>query len=695
MANGNGNSQKNQMTQDQFNALVKSAGLGGGSSPSQLQDAFKLYQQNPQSINAMIGGTYTPGGAGTYGAAGHGVQTMGGGQVIGGVPFQTMANLLQGYVPQQQPQQQPQQPQMPQLSPAQPMPTVQTTPLRPTPQMPMIPVPTTTNVPQANAAGATPLFSLGQGMGMQQPQLPQPQNPLIQQQQQPQWFQEGGQVQPMTLASGQGPPSTQTYQNWQALASGAASGLNNPYNQANLLGAWALGPGTSMLTNPWPSGSPSDKSGVSPAGQPTAYQVGNAPGALVGNYQGPPVNYQGRTFTADQINALNPGDFQRMQQAGLLPGASQLPSQIASGPWATQPGVFVKAPMPTLNQPVGWGGLPTSPLTPTPQANAAQMPQMPVTPAANAATARATPLAQQPNTDRVPAMLTPGEFVVNREATAAMGPQNLARLNASAQPGVQAMPPAAPAAPPGLSSAFMEGFQHGFSGMPPRGPTAPPPAKMQTGGYVYPQDQQPQVLRMQGGGYVTPGSGYTTPVPYSGTVHDDPYISNAVSSLLGLPANPWHPAASPQDQPSRMQQQQGSQQPQTGSPGSAQGEDTSQGTSRGPAGSNYQQTIQNAIRAKQAQAYASAPNIGSLAGEQAYVTGEPVAGVGAAGVSGPGTGVPTLQAAGVASGIGSALTQASKDIAASTPPWRWITPASMGNQVAPPPAPVSLGQVRT
>jgi hypothetical protein len=62
-----------------------------------------------------------------------------------------------------------------------------------------------------------------------------------------------------------------------------------------------------------------------------------------------------------------------------------------------------------------------------------------------------------------------------------------------------------------------------------------------------------------------------------------------------------------------------------------------------------------------------------------------------------GTGVkaagPNLS--GALSGIGSGLTQAAQAIASSVKPWQWLTPAPMGQQAAPPPAPVTLGQVRT
>jgi hypothetical protein len=68
----------------------------------------------------------------------------------------------------------------------------------------------------------------------------------------------------------------------------------------------------------------------------------------------------------------------------------------------------------------------------------------------------------------------------------------------------------------------------------------------------------------------------------------------------------------------------------------------------------------------------------------------------AAGDVGTGVSAPSgPNISGALSGIGSGLTQAAQAIASSVKPWQWITPAPMGNQVAPPPAPVTLGQVRT
>jgi hypothetical protein len=189
------------------------------------------------------------------------------------------------------------------------------------------------------------------------------------------------------------------------------------------------------------------------------------------------------------------------------------------------------------------------------------------------------------------------------------------------------------------------------------------------------QPQQQQVLRMADGGYVQPQD----PAPYTSTIQNDPYMSDTVSTLLGWKTNPWHPtASSQQQQPARMQQPTQQQQPQ-------QPQQTSQQPSQPPTVPQPQQ----APRAAPAAPGASAPNIGTLAGEQAYVTGAPVSGIPSSG------GLSSPQAQSALSGVGQGLTQAAKAIAESTPPWQWITPQSMGQQVAPPPPPVTFGQVRT
>jgi hypothetical protein len=584
------------LSDDQITSMLMNR-AGTPLSQKQAQSQVDYYRQNPSALASMnIGGTYTPSGPGSYGAAGYGQAGISGGITTGGMSGLDFANLVKGFAPQQQaPQQQPQQPQMPQLAPAQPMPRVQTTPLTPTAQMPVTPPPTM-NVPQASAAAATPLFSLGQMPQMTQPQLPQPQNPLIQR------FQTGGEVQPQPTDPFTGQPLStqdQAYANlglYHAYAPGTAGGtaidqMGSPTQlgaqyQPTLLGAAALQ--SAPVINLPPSGQPSSKSGVAAT-----------PGAIIGT------------------------------------GVPQIPQ----GPWLTQPGVFAKAAMPTLNQPVGWTGSPTSPLTPTAQANAAQMPQQPVTPAANAATAAPTQLAQAPPAPGVnisahtSALANAGMAIyahyggdpstASHEDITNFHNQLLSHLGGSA-PGATTPPATA-------------------AGRAPSAPAAPAPVKMQTGGVV---------------------------------------------------PDYWHPNPRPQ-QPARMQQPQQPQQvPQSDSPWSADGQDTqgqgtSQGTSQGPS------WIQNAIQAKQAKAYASAPNIGSLAGEQAYVTGEPVAGVGAAGVSGPGTGVPTLQAAGAVSGLASGLSAAAQAYADSIKPWQ------MQKSAIPDPSsfqrnqPINLGSVPT
>jgi hypothetical protein len=407
------------------------------------------------------------------------------------------------------------------------------------------------------------------------------------------------------------------------------TGWYNPMYQASALGAWALG-GTPMVINPTPSGTPSDKSGTSPVGQPTVY---NAPGYRAGTYPSqdatpvysPITLPSGQTYSAQQVAGFSPADWAELAKVGVKQQQPymqmpQMPSSIAGGPWATNPGVFVRAPMPTLNQPVGWGGSPTSPLTPTAQANAAQMLQQPITPAANAATATPTPLAQA---TAPPAAAPPAPGVNIGAHTSA------------------------------LANAGMAMYAH-YGGDP------------NTASHADIVNFHNQLLSHLGGGATAPATGASA----ARGAPSAPAAPAPVKMQTGgmVPGYEWHPHRP--EQPARMQQPQQPQQvPQSDSSWSADGQDTqgqgtSQGASQGPS------WIQNAIQAKQAKAYASAPNIGSLAGEQAYVAGEPVAGVGAAGVSGPGTGVPTLQAAGAVSGLASGLSAAAQAYADSIKPWQ-------------------------
>jgi hypothetical protein len=583
-----------KLSDSQIQSMLMSR-AGTPLSADQAKSQVAFYKQNPAQLAGMtLGGTYTPNSPGaTYGAGSHGQAGLSGGTTTGGISALDFANMVQGFAPQQPQAQQPQyQPQMPQLAPRQPMPTVQTTPLTPTPQMPMT-APPTMNVPQANASATAPLFSLGQ--------LPQAQNPLIQPP--TQRFQEGGQVQgqPMTDPFTGQPLTGQDvgYANlglYHAYPTGSAqqnaiNQMGSPVQLGNLYQPQILGAAatdTAPIIQLPPSGEPSSKSGVAPT-----------PGALVGT------------------------------------GVPQIPQ----GPWLTNPSVFAKAPMPTLNQPVGWTGSPTAPLTPTPQANAAQMPQMPVTPAGNAATATPTQVAQQPSAIAPPA---PGVNIgAHTSALANAGMaiyahyggdpstasheditnfhnQLLSHLGGSA-PGATTPPAAA--------------------GRAPSAPAAPAPVKMQTGGVV---------------------------------------------------PDYWHPNPRPQ-QPARMQQPQQPQQPQqvpqSDSSWSADGQDTqgqgaSQGTSQGPAGSSYNQAIQNAIQARNAYAAAdkgfSAMGTGGYGGGGGGMTVGDVAG----GAAMPGAGVTqslgqapaaNAQALGASSAIGglaSGLSAAAQAYADSIKPWR-------------------------
>ena len=420
------------------------------------------------------------------------------------------------------PQQQQPQFQMPQLSAAQPTPAAPTiTPLTATPQYgatTQAAPATTMNVPQANAGAAAPMFSLGSGQNWMLPQAQSNQQPI-------QRFQSGGPVQ----SSNQ--PAT-GYQTGDPNV-----GWNDPLYAGSALGAFALG--MPLVVNPTPSGQPSSKSGVAAVGQPTNY--GYAP------YTGGPITLPGgQTFSAEQVAAFSPADWQEVGKVGIK---QPMPASIAGGPWATQPGLFNKAAMPTVGsaQAAGWTGPANMPLTAQTPANAAQMPQMNVTPAANAATATPSQITRQ-DTDRVPAMLTPGEFVMNREAVSQIGPQNLEAMNR-----MGGGPPPAPGGAQGAGiafatqptpqapqmSAFQQGFQHGAMGL-----KAQPPAgaqKMQTGGYVYPQDRQGPVF-MQTGGYVqslgqlpaTVGDWEAQNPPRVGDWMDQQRNSDLISRVLGL-----------------------------------------------------------------------------------------------------------------------------------------------------------------
>jgi hypothetical protein len=582
------------------------------------------------------------------------------------------------------------------------------------------------NVPQASASAATPLFNLGLGQGgyQPQPQLPQAQNPLIDQQQQPiQRFQSGGPVQSNQQQPTNQPTNQPPGYNLGISSPDAGTGWWNPMYQANALGAAALGY-SPMVINQTPGGTPDPKSGVVPGGQPTVYP---AP------YTGGPITLPGgQTFSAQQLQNFGPADWAELQKAGIQ---RPMPSSIAGGPWATQPGIFAKAPMPTLNAP-SWGGSTTAPLTAAPQANAVQMPQMNIAPAGNAATATPTQLAQAHGPDTVAMRGTPGEFVLSPEATQAAGVGNLTRFNDAARSGALGMPPAAPGGAaagamtalstqptaPAPSSAFMEGFQHGFAGAPPKGPSGV--MKAQTGGYVYPQDQQQPVLHFQGGGTVPAPGPPSAPTmdlhtaalanagmamyahyggdPQSASLDAIQNFHNQLLSRLGgdqttaggtAPIKMETGGIVPDD-PYQIPRRQASEtvhRPVTAGASSAPSSSTSQpqntpdqssssGSSQGPAGNSYNQAIQNAIQARNAYAAAdrgmSAMGTGGYSGGGGATVGDLMGGTAsqAQGTQSLGQApAPNAQALGAASAIGglaSGLASAAQAYAASIKPWQ-------------------------
>lgn len=212
------------------------------------------------------------------------------------------------------------------------------------------------------------------------------------------------------------------------------------------------------------------------------------------------------------------------------------------------------------------------------------------------------------------------------------------------------------------------------------------------------------VLPMTGTPPTAPSPISTQPAPYTGTVRNDPFLSNAVSKLMGLGNNPWHPEGSstttssparpikmssggwvpgdPNDNTDSV--------PAQLSPGEyvipkGQASETahvpirsSSSYSPPPAPSDQQSTQSpaasthtdvgagNETLANLGKLYANtqtnAPNIGSLAGEQAYVTGEPVSGIGGGGLN--------ASQAGAIGGLGSAISQAAQNYAASVKPWQ-------------------------
>lgn len=643
-----------------------------------------------------------------------------------------------------QPPPAPQQQDQPQDTTPPEMPTVQTTPLTPTAQGQA--ATSTMNVPQASAATATPLFNLGSiGLG-QQSQLPQGQNPLLgwlrgrpQGQQLP--FNtppppQGGmqmpappQYPPPPYSSLQAPQPGQNYQQFWSQPTALAGGP-----QPQQLPQWAQQPQPQQYQYGGFVRPPDQQQGIQRfQGGGQALQPGTTKDPQTGEirYVDPafssqlglgnltadqykalgydPINLSHSTVggTAAQIGALYQPSFLGAAALGMpavinLPPSSQMNNpkggvqtqpggvvvgtnvpQTPQGPWLTNPSVFAKAAYPTLSGPgIGWTGGEAGPLTPTTPANAAQMPQMNITPAYGPNAAMARPMAglppganvaaaQGPPTDKVPAVLTPGEFVMNRGATQMFGPQ-LAQMNQ------------------------MAGGQ--------RPPMAPGMPQMMGG-------QAPPMMPAQG----------QAPAPFTGTVHTDPYLSHAVSGLLGLPSNPWH---NPDGSPTAITQAIGGGGPppakrmqaggyvygdQRGVPAAmpGQGSDQSQGS---------QQTSNQPQRTEQVHPMLAnvannlnlpgAPNPIASAGAGGGVTGyqpPPAPGAGirpgmtvqpgttptavgvgttpqaAASSAGMGAGLSNQQRMNIAGGIQQGFNQAAQAIAQSAQPWQWIPAGSWAN----------------
>jgi hypothetical protein len=616
-------------------------------SADQAKSQVGIYKNNPALLAGMnIGGTYMPG--------------LGGNSpyVQGGMSALDFANMVQGFAPQQQPQQQaPQQPQMPQLAPPQPMPTVQTTPLQPTAQYNPPQNAPNLQIPQGNAANATALFQPGAATGnpwllpqaQAQPQQFRYGGPVVQR------FQGGGQVQPTDPFTGQ-PLSAQdqSYANlglYHAYPQGStqADAINQMGSTVQagaqyampLLGAAALQ--MPPVINLPPSGQPSSKSGVAPT-----------PGAIIGT------------------------------------GVPQVPQ----GPWMTNPSVFAKAAMPTLGQPAGWTGSQTMPLTPATPANSAQMPQMNITPASG------MPSPYGMSAQGQPVMQPFGATALQPPQMNIAPPPTPPGLNIPNVPTSVQAPPPAPSVPrdvhnSALANAGMAMYAHfggdpntathadiaNFhsqlqtalsTGAPPAGAAAPP-IKRQSGGRVPGSGNQDTVPAL-----LTPGE-YVLPKPQAAQFMSGQPIRMAGGGTVPDDGTDQQPPREARRQMLTTDQnqtpQQATQQPQSTS------NTSDSGTSQGPAGSNYNQAIQNAIQAKNAYAAAdrgfSAMGTGGYSGGGGMTVGD-VAG----GAAMPGAGVTqslgqapaaNAQALGASSAIGglaSGLSAAAQTYADSIKSWQ-------------------------
>jgi hypothetical protein len=276
---------------------------------------------------------------------------------------------------------------------------------------------------------------------------------------------------------------------------------------------------------------------------------------------------------------------------------------------------------------------------------------------------------------------------------------------------------------------------------------------MQTGGYVYPQDQQQQVLRMADGGMVpAPGppqaptmdlhtsalanAGMAMYAHYGGdpqraSLEDIANFHNQLLSRLGggqttargtTPIKMQTGGIVPDD-PDQIHRHQASEtahrpvttdsssaQPSSASPPQGSSDQaSSSGTTQDPAGQGYNQTIQQMLQAKVAAQRGAAAGGGyntpygyvggsPQTGQSGYIYPSQSAATAAGDVgSGPGGGAAgptvgaTAMAAGGISSLASGLAQAAQTYADSVKPFI-VHPVPMGNQVAPPPAPTNLQQ---
>ena len=517
--------------------------------------------------------------------------------------------------PQQQQQAMPQF--QNQLAPAQPTPTVATTPLQAAAQYNPQTQAATQNlqIQQGNAANASPMFQMGGG---QNPwMLPQAQgqagsNPLLgslpQAPAQPLQVQSPADIN-TALQRAMGGPALQMPPPPQGLeppkpiqgfqGGGQVNAWEDPTRQMEQLGAWALDPNamSALVANPRPSGTPSSKSGVAPVGGADVSYYGATTGGIT--------LPSGQYYPPDVVKNFSSADWAEVQKAGWKPSGGQMPASVAQGPWMNPDigSVFVKRATPTVNAPTaGWTGNQNMPLTAATPANAAQMPTMQTT-QAQAAQAR-------PQTTFAPMNIAPPP----------------------AAPGLQV--PNVPTQAPTMT-AFQEGFQHGLSGAAASGPSQY--RKMQTGGYVFPQDQQQGVRRYDDGGYV---SEQPRLAPQQQQDDGQQPVQDTRRASLNLFAHHMsqNPSFSNSTQASNMPFQ----------PGMATYDRSGNVTSIG-----------------------GAP-IGSLQSELNYVG----AGSGPQGTGGLPPGGVTGN---VASGIGGALTQAAGQIASSVKPWQPIQQAFGGN----------------